>query len=104
TLLLGAAAVALGGTPAQQAEHLPAVAAGDRLLALAHEEGTRHAPHHVRTRAERSGGCFRIAGAKVFVLDGHAADALVVVARTSGGERDRGGLTLFLVPAWSPGL
>jgi alkylation response protein AidB-like acyl-CoA dehydrogenase len=104
TLLLGATALALGGTPAQQAEHLPAVAAGDHLLALAHEEGSRHAPHHVRTRAVYVGGGFRITGAKVFVLDGHAADAIIVVTRTSGGDRDREGLTLLLVPAGAPGL
>ena len=103
-LLLGAAAVALGGTPAQKGEHLPAVAAGERILALAHEEGTRHARYRVRTRAERDGGGFRLTGEKVFVLDGHAADTLVVVARTSGGERDRDGLTLFLVPAVTPGV
>src|ERR1700748_1758564 len=31
TLLLGAGALALGGTPAQRSEHLPTVATGDRL-------------------------------------------------------------------------
>ena len=36
---------------------------------------------------------------KQFVLDAHVADALVVVARTGGGEGDRDGLTLFLVDA-----
>src|SRR5712691_1123637 len=35
TVLLGATAILLGGTPAQHAAHLPAVAAGDRLLTLA---------------------------------------------------------------------
>jgi alkylation response protein AidB-like acyl-CoA dehydrogenase len=104
TLLLGGAALALGGTPQQKAERLPAVAAVDLLLALAHEEGTRHAPHHVRTRAERTSSGYLLRGEKVFVLDGHAADLLVVVARTSGGERDRDGLTLFLVPAATPGV
>jgi alkylation response protein AidB-like acyl-CoA dehydrogenase len=104
TVLLGATAVLLGGSDAHRAEHLPAIAAGDRLVALAHEEGTRHAPHRVRTTAARTGGGFRISGEKAFVLDGHAADALVVVARTSGAVTDRGGLTLFLVPASAPGI
>jgi alkylation response protein AidB-like acyl-CoA dehydrogenase len=104
TLLLGGAAIALGGTAEQKAAHLPKVAAGDLLLALAHEEGTRHAPHHVRTRSERTASGWRLDGEKVFVLDGHAADLLVVVSRTSGAERDRDGLTLFLVPAASPGV
>jgi alkylation response protein AidB-like acyl-CoA dehydrogenase len=58
----------------------------------------------VRTRAARDGRGFRLSGEKVFVLDGHAADALVVVARTSGDAADRAGLTLFLVPASAPGV
>ena len=104
TVLLGAGAILHGGSPAQRAEVLPAVAAGERVLALAHEEGTRHAPYRVRTTAARTGEGFRISGEKVLVLDGHAADALVVVARTSGGVADRHGLTLFLVPAAAAGL
>ena len=104
TVLLGATAVALGGTAAQQDEVLPAIAAGERLLALAHEEGTRHARHRIRTTAARTGDGYRISGDKVFVLDGHVADALVVVARTSGAEGDRDGLTLFLVPASAQGV
>jgi alkylation response protein AidB-like acyl-CoA dehydrogenase len=104
TTLLGGAALTLGGTAAQQAEHLPAIAAGERILALAHDEGSRHARYRVRTTAARTGGGFRLSGEKVFVLDGHAADALVVVARTSGAAADRDGLTLFLLPASAPGL
>lgn len=104
TVLLGASAIALGGTAAHRAELLPEIAAGERLLALAHEEGTRHAPYRVRTTAAQTGDGFRISGDKVFVLDGHAADAFVVVARTSGGAADRHGLTLLLVPASAPGI
>jgi alkylation response protein AidB-like acyl-CoA dehydrogenase len=104
TVLLGATAIAIGGTPAQKGEHLPLVATGERILALAHEEGTRHAPYRVATRAVRIEGGFRLSGEKVFVLDGHAADVLVVVARTSGSAGDRDGLTLFLVPASAPGV
>jgi len=104
TVILGAGAVALGGSPAHRDEVLPAVAAGERILALAHDEGTRHARYGVRTAAERGAGGFRISGEKVFVLDGHAADAFVVVARTSDNPGDREGLTLFLVPASAPGV
>src|SRR5204862_56437 len=38
TVLLGANAILLGGSEAQRREHLPAVAAGERLLALAWQE------------------------------------------------------------------
>ncbi len=106
TVLLGGAAIARGGSIAQREEHLSAVAAGERILALAHDEGTRHARHRVQTRATPVGvgDGYRISGEKVFVLDGHVADALVVVARTSGADGDRHGITLFLVPAVAPGI
>jgi alkylation response protein AidB-like acyl-CoA dehydrogenase len=104
TVLLGANAVALGGTAAQKDEVLPALAAGERLLAFAHEEGSRHARYRIRTNAARTAGGFRLSGEKVLVLDGHVADALVVVARTAGAEGDREGLTLFLVPASALGV
>jgi alkylation response protein AidB-like acyl-CoA dehydrogenase len=104
TVLLGGSAIALGGGSAQKERELGPIAAGDRILAFAHEEGTRHARYRVETAATRHDGGFRISGEKVFVLDGHAADALVVVARTSGGAKDRDGITLFLVPSTAPGI
>jgi acyl-CoA dehydrogenase len=104
TALLGASALALGGSDAQRAAHLPAIAAGDLILALAHEEGTRHAPHRIATVARAAADGLRISGEKVFVLDGHVADAFVVVARSTGRPDDRDGLTLLLVPASAPGI
>ncbi|MGT2490078.1 hypothetical protein ACU4GD_04875 [Cupriavidus basilensis] len=43
-------------------------------------------------------------GAKVFVVDGHIADTLIVVGRTSGDTADPDGITLFLVPRGSDGV
>jgi alkylation response protein AidB-like acyl-CoA dehydrogenase len=43
-------------------------------------------------------------GQKVWVQNGHAADHLVVLARTSGSQQDRTGLSLFVVDAGAPGL
>src|SRR6185312_6426447 len=43
-------------------------------------------------------------GEKRFVLDGHIADLLIVVARSSGESGDRRGLTLFLVPGDAAGV
>jgi alkylation response protein AidB-like acyl-CoA dehydrogenase len=104
TVLLAGTAIAVGGTAEHAAEHLPAIAAGERVFAFAHDEGPRHARYGVATRAERSSSGFRITGEKVFVLDGHACDALVALARTSGDRDDRDGLTLFLVPASRHGV
>ena len=104
TVVLCGGALAMAGTEAQKREHLPAIAAGERILALALQEGPHHAPHRVATRATNVGDGFRLDGAKVLVLDGHLADALVVEARTSGAVDGRDGITLFLVHANAPGL
>jgi alkylation response protein AidB-like acyl-CoA dehydrogenase len=103
TALIGAGALALAGSEAQKAAHLPALAKGERLLALALEEGAHHAPYRIATTAKRSGAGFRIDGEKRFVLDGHVADLLVVAARSAGSVDERPGITLFLVPADAKG-
>ncbi|HUC66461.1 MAG TPA: acyl-CoA dehydrogenase family protein [Stellaceae bacterium] len=104
TALIGASALALAGNEAQKAAHLPALARGERLLALALDEGAHHAPYRIATTATRSGAGFRIEGEKRFVLDGHVAELLVVAARSSGGVDERRGITLFLVPGDAKGV
>ncbi len=104
TVLLGANAILLGGGAAQEV-HLPRVAAGERLLALAFQEPrSRYQLDHVETRAEPAAGGWTLHGEKIQVLDGHVAEWLVVSARTAGGTRDAAGVTLFLVRADAPGL
>ncbi|WP_342374420.1 acyl-CoA dehydrogenase [Myxococcus stipitatus] len=104
TGVLGTSALMLGGTSSQLRSWLRPIASGEKLLAVAHDEGSRHAPYNVETRANLGPDGYRLQGEKVLVLDGHVADALVVVARTSGSPGEREGLTLFLVPAQAPGL
>jgi alkylation response protein AidB-like acyl-CoA dehydrogenase len=104
TVWVGATAVNAGGSDAQKSDLLPKVASGELLLALAVEEGTRHAPYTIGTKATEAGGSFTIKGRKTFVLDGHVADKLIVVARTSGKKKDRDGLTLFLVDRAADGV
>jgi alkylation response protein AidB-like acyl-CoA dehydrogenase len=104
TALIGASALVLAGSDAQKAAHLPALAKGERLLALALDEGAHHAPHRIATTAKRSGAGFRVDGEKRFVLDGHVADLLVVAARSASGADERHGITLFLVPADAKGV
>jgi len=103
TALLGASLLDLAGTEDQKAEHLAPLVAGERLFALALEETSRHAPHRIATTAAAADGGFRLNGSKCFVLDGHAADWLIVAARTAGARDDRSGVGLFLVPGAAPG-
>ncbi|MCC6529748.1 MAG: acyl-CoA dehydrogenase family protein [Pseudomonadales bacterium] len=104
TALIGASALLLGGSAAQQQAHLPAIAAGQRLSALAIEEQGRHAPYQIACRVERQGGGFVLDGSKQFVIDGHVADLLIVSARSRGQPGERDGITLLLVPADAPGV
>ena len=102
--VVGASAILLGGNEAQKQALLPAIATGELTLALALEESQHHRPTHIATRAERKGDNFVINGSKCFVLDGHSADQLIVVARTRGNDRDSDGLTLLLVDSKTPGV
>jgi len=99
TAVLAARALALAGTPEQQAHWLPAVAAGEAVIALAVDESSHHRPDAIATTASRQGDGFVLQGAKTFVVDGHVADRLIVAAR--GPE---GGLGLFLVDPKTAGI
>jgi len=103
--LLAGQVILRAGSEAQKQDWLPGLIEGEKLLALAHQEPrSRFDLSCVATRAERDGDGWRISGEKLAVLDGTAADALVVAARTAGDERDAAGITLFLVPKGAPGL
>ena len=83
-----------------QAAWLPRVASGDALVVLAHQEaGARYRLNQVSARAEQGIGGWRITGKKIVVPAGDEADAFIVPARISGGERDSAGIGLFLVEA-----
>ncbi|HSQ00434.1 MAG TPA: acyl-CoA dehydrogenase [Candidatus Dormibacteraeota bacterium] len=105
SVLLGGTAIQRGGSAAQRAALLPALIGGELLLALAcQERHSRYDLSAVATRAERAGDGWRLRGEKCLVLDGHVADRLIVSARTAGGERDRDGITLFLVERGARGV
>jgi len=104
SVVLGGCAVDAGGSDVLRKEILTGVCSGDTLLALALQETPRFAPYQVSTTGVKTDAGFEINGEKCFVLDGHVADHLVVVARSSGSPGDRDGLSLFLVDAGSDGL
>jgi alkylation response protein AidB-like acyl-CoA dehydrogenase len=102
--VIAGAALELAGSEQQKSGILPRLCAGERLIAFAHDEGTRHERFAVAARAERTAAGYRLDGDKVMVLDGHAADALIVSARVAGAPGDREGLALFLVDARARGV
>ena len=100
-----AAATALGAGSAElRGRYLPGLLTGDSVFAVAIDEGPKHRPERIKTRAARAGNGFRLDGAKSFVIHGGSADMLVVAARTSGNDDDAEGITLFAVPKDAAGL
>ena len=93
TLLLGTQALLLGGTNSQKKALLPGVASGEALLALAYGEAAQ------AVLAEQVDDRFSLRGRAVPVLDGHAADRLIVSAELEGE-----GPTLFLVDPSAAGV
>ena len=76
----GGSLVNIAGSKDQKSDLLPKIAGGELLLALALEESHRHNPYSIATSATADGAGYKIDGKKTFVLDGHVANKLVVVA------------------------
>jgi alkylation response protein AidB-like acyl-CoA dehydrogenase len=97
--------IRMTGDEDQKAQHLPALAAGDSLAAVAHAEpDARYDLNRVATRAQSRGGGYRLNGHKAFVLHGGSADVLLVSARGAGNVDDETGISLFLVKPDARGI
>ena len=105
TVVLCGGILLRAGSAAQQRELIPAIAAGKLHFALAHgERQARYDLADVATAARTTSGGWTLNGRKAVVLHGDSADRLVVSARSAGAERDRSGVSLFLVDAKAPGV
>ena len=103
--VLGTRAIVAGGSPQLQARLLPNMVSGECRLGLAYaEEQSRFDLEDVVTRAAPQDSGFVITGHKSMVQHGGSADQLVVSTRTSGGQRDENGITLFLVDTKAEGV
>jgi alkylation response protein AidB-like acyl-CoA dehydrogenase len=91
---------------AQQKETLLAsIMDGSLQLATAYAEAdSRYNLASVGTTARKDGDGYLINGDKVLVLNGPAADKILVVARTSGDKLDREGVSVFIVDGATSGL
>ncbi len=105
SVVLGGGALRHGANPAQKGEIITRLAAGELKLALAYaEEQSRFDLHDVTTSARADGDNYIINGAKSMVLNAETADHIIVSARTSGGQVDKSGISLFLIPRETAGL
>ncbi|MGV0737557.1 acyl-CoA dehydrogenase family protein [Mycobacterium syngnathidarum] len=94
-------------TEEQKSRYLAPMVSGEMRSAFAMTEpspGAGSDPAALATRAERMGNTWRIRGKKWFITGADGAAVFIVMARTAGEPGQRGGATMFLVDADTPGV
>jgi alkylation response protein AidB-like acyl-CoA dehydrogenase len=105
TVVLAGGLIEDVASPEQREAFLPKIMEGEAIWALAWAEGrSRYDFDNVTTTARRQGDNFVLSGTKAAVIGAPWADKLIVSARTSGGPRDRDGVSLFVVDSRSANL
>lgn len=101
---LAATAIMVAGSEEQKRALLPDIAMGEVVATLAMaEDGGDWQAHATTLTATPEDGGYRLNGRKSFVVDGHTADLIVVLARSADSAGDDG-LSLFTVQAGAAGL
>lgn len=99
SVVLGGLTLLRAGNEAQHGEYLTPMIEGETTLALAYSETqSRYDVDAVETTAKADGSGYKLSGKKVWVLNGHNADHLIVSAKAPGG------VSLFVVPREAPGV
>src|SRR3712207_236419 len=99
SVVLAANALLHSGDDAAKKELLPGIASGETIATLAFtEENGRWDEEGITMTASGGGDGFTLSGTKMFVLDGHIADLILVAARTDAG------VSLFAVEGGASGL
>ena len=103
--VLGAKAIADGGSEDLKTKMLPGVVDGSRQLTFAYAEAqSRFDLNDIVTRAQRDGDDYVINGHKSMVLHAASAHQIVVSTRTSGGQAEQAGISQFLIDADAAGV
>jgi alkylation response protein AidB-like acyl-CoA dehydrogenase len=99
TVVLAANTLILCGDEAAKKDYLPGIASGETIATVAFTEPSgKWDESGIEMEATRSGDGYTLTGTKMYVLDGHVADLVIVVARTDGG------VSLFAVDGNAAGL
>ncbi|HEY0104868.1 MAG TPA: acyl-CoA dehydrogenase family protein [Rhizomicrobium sp.] len=105
TVVIGGGVLKHGGDAAQKSEWLPRIAAGETMMAFAFAEPKgRYNLADLATTAKKQGAGYVLNGQKAVVLGAPWADMLIVTARTSGGPREKSGVSVFLVDKKAKGV
>jgi alkylation response protein AidB-like acyl-CoA dehydrogenase len=100
TVLLFGGVINRSGNSAMMEANIPSIIDGSTQGALAcFERQSRFELSDVKTQATKHGDQYSLSGEKSVVYNGASADKIIVSARTSGGQYDNDGITLFLVDA-----
>jgi alkylation response protein AidB-like acyl-CoA dehydrogenase len=93
------------GSPEQQQQWLPGLAAGTEKMVFAITEPDAGSnSHNLSTRAVPDGDGWRISGTKYYISGVDEAASMLVVARTGDDPSGRAQLSLFVVDTDAPGL
>ncbi|TWJ08587.1 acyl-CoA dehydrogenase family protein [Altererythrobacter ishigakiensis] len=93
------------GTAAQKEEHIGAIVSGERIYAFAYAEPRgRYDLSDLQTTAKKDGDGYVLNGHKAVVIAAPWASHLIVTARTSGGQRDKDGISVFVLDKSTDGV
>ncbi|MEO9462262.1 MAG: acyl-CoA dehydrogenase family protein [Marinomonas sp.] len=93
------------GTDTQKEEHIGGIVDGSRTFAFAYAEPRGRFDYaNLETTAKKDGGGYVLNGHKAVVVGAPWASHLIVTARTSGGQRDRDGISVFIVDKGADGV
>jgi alkylation response protein AidB-like acyl-CoA dehydrogenase len=104
TVVLAANVIMNAGTDEQQGALLPGIASGETIAALAFTEPNgKWDASGITMEARQDGDGYVLDGTKMFVIDGHTANKIVVVARAAGTSGEDG-IGFFTVDGDAAGL
>jgi len=105
TVILFGAAVELAGSQEQKQAIIPAIIEGNLIGTFAYAEPVEPTNlSAVQTKATAEDSGFRLSGTKSLVFNAVSADKILLSARTSGGDFDANGISLFIVDPSANGL
>jgi alkylation response protein AidB-like acyl-CoA dehydrogenase len=101
--LMVAEAIKRAGSDSQKSSLLPRLATGELIATVAYlEPSSIWSADGITMSARKDGSGYVLEGTKLFVNDGHAADCILVAARTEGSGNS--GVTLFALESKRPGV
>jgi acyl-CoA dehydrogenase len=97
--------IANAGSKAQRDKYLPAIIAGEKIVAVAVTEPDAGSDvKGIRTTARREGDHYILNGAKMFITNGVHADLYCVAAKTDPAAKPSQSVSIFLVEKGTPGF